>query len=100
MSFELPMLSAFSARMPDAEVSLAAFGVSLSLLLLIESPILMLLSLSAALTDGRESLRYLFRFSLLLCAASSCLIGVLLIGPIFDLVTLKILALPPHVAEQ
>ena len=50
MGLELPLVSAVVARLPDPTVSLAAYGgVVFPLALLIESPIIMLLSASTAL---------------------------------------------------
>src|SRR6185436_1177244 len=53
MALEGPYIAAIVARMPEAARGLAAFGVAVSLAWLIESPIMMLLSASAALVRDR-----------------------------------------------
>src|SRR5690348_15732959 len=55
MALEGPYVAAIVARMPEAARGLAAFGVATSLAWLIESPIMMLLSASAALVRDRAS---------------------------------------------
>jgi hypothetical protein len=56
MGLELPAVSAALARLPDPTISLAAYGgVIFPLALLIESPIIMLLSASTALSKDLRS---------------------------------------------
>src|SRR5690242_667263 len=63
MGFELPAVSAAMARLPQPTVSLAAYGgVVFPMSLLIESPILMLLSASTALSKDLRSHRLVERF--------------------------------------
>src|SRR5262249_41567272 len=65
MGFELPAVSAAMARLPDPDRSLAAYGgVVFPLALLIESPILMLLAASTALSRDLRSYRVGRRFML------------------------------------
>src|SRR5690606_5323550 len=53
MGLELPIVSAVMARLADPEINLAAYGgVTMPIALLIEAPIMMLLSASTAL--GRD----------------------------------------------
>jgi hypothetical protein len=63
MGLELPAVSAALARLPDPTVSLAAYGgVIFPLALLIESPIIMLLSASTALSKDQRSHELVGRF--------------------------------------
>src|SRR5438093_12275030 len=58
MGLELPLVSAVIARLPQATIGLAAYGgVVFPLALLIESPVIMLLSASTALSRDESSYR-------------------------------------------
>lgn len=63
MGVEIPAISAVIARLPDAPVHLAAFGgVVYPLALVIESPIIMLLSASTALCKDWNSYKKVWSF--------------------------------------
>jgi hypothetical protein len=63
MAVEGPMMSAVVARLPDPKIHLAAWGgIVWPLILFIESPIIMLLSASTALSRDWDSYRKLRRF--------------------------------------
>ena len=62
MAVEQPSLNAAMARLPRAALHLAAFEVAFGLTLVIESPILQMLSAGTALVTGRRSYRSLLRF--------------------------------------
>ncbi|MCC6148184.1 MAG: hypothetical protein IT308_11530 [Anaerolineaceae bacterium] len=65
MGIESPVLSAVMARLPDAEINLAAYGgIVFPIMLLIEAPIIMLLSASTALCVDWPSYRKVHRFML------------------------------------
>ena len=52
MGIELPMLTSVVARLPDPEINLAAYGeIVFPLALILEAPVLMLLSASTALSQ-------------------------------------------------
>ena len=63
MAVEGPYLAAIMARLPDATVNLAAFGVAFAFAIIIESPVIMLMSASTALVEDGPSYRALRRFS-------------------------------------
>ena len=66
MGLELPAASAVLARLADPRVHLAAYGgVVFPLALLIESPILLLLSASTALARDHDSYQVVRRFMVL-----------------------------------
>ena len=99
MSVEGPYVAAIIARMPDAAFNLAAYGVAFSLAWLVESPIMMLLTASNRLVRDRQSYLALRRFTFTL---NACVTAVMLIGvmpPVFDLVTLRLMGLPPEIAR-
>lgn len=63
MSAELPAIVAVVARLPEAEVNLAAFGgVVFPLALIVESPVIMLLAASTALCQDWEAYRRMYRW--------------------------------------
>jgi hypothetical protein len=99
MALEGPYIAAIVARMPEAALSLAAFGVATSLAWLIESPIMMLLSAATALVRDRASYLALRRFMTILNAAVTAGMVVLVIPPVFDLVANRLMGLPPAVAR-
>ena len=63
MAIEGPYLAAIIARLPDPTVNLAAFGVGFVFAIIIESPVIMLMSASTALVEDGPSYRALRRFS-------------------------------------
>ena len=62
MGFEQPALNGVIARLPNAPIHLAAFEVAFGLALVIESPILQMLSAATALVVGKRSYRSMLRF--------------------------------------
>lgn len=99
MGLEGPYVAAIVARMPEAARSLAAFGVALSLAWVIESPIMMLLSASAALVRDRASYVALRRFAHLLNATVTLGMIVLALPPVFTLVAERMIGLPHDIAR-
>src|SRR5215831_10460448 len=100
MGFELPAVSAAMARLPDPDRSLAAYGgVVFPIALLIESPILMLLAASTALSRDLHSYRVGRRFMLGLGLGFTSLHGLVAFTPLFDLIAARWLRVPPEVVE-
>ena len=99
MALEGPYLAAIIARMSDATINLAAFGIAFAFAVIIESPVIMLMTASTALVEDRQSYFALRRFSYGL-SATLTLVQVLLLGPpIFNFVAHELLRLPPDVAR-
>lgn len=65
MTFEHPWVQGVISRLDDAQLQLAAFGLILSLVILIETPIIMMLGTSAALSRNRQSFRLLWRYMMI-----------------------------------
>ncbi len=100
MSAELPALSAIVARLPDPEIHLAAYGgVVMSLALIIESPILMLLAASTALSRDWASFVRLRRFMLVLSGALTLVHAAVAFTPLYDLVVVGLMQPPTEVVE-
>ena len=55
MAFEGPFLTAIIARLAEPKYNLAAWGVAFSFALIIEAPIIMIMSASTAPVEDRQS---------------------------------------------
>lgn len=97
MAVEGPILTSIIARLSDATENLAAFGVTTAIAMLIESPVIMLLSTTVALAVDRAALDRLLRYTHLMNALVT--LGMILtsIPFVYDLVTIQILNLPGDV---
>ena len=99
MSVEGPFLAAIIARLPQAKFNLAAYGVAFSLALIIEAPIIMMLSASTALVRNGQSFKKLRNFNAWLSGLITLLMLILLIPDIFYFLTIQLIALPQNVAK-
>ncbi len=100
MAIEGPALSAVAARLPQPEINLAAFGgVVYPLALIIEAPIIMLLSASTALSKDWDSYRKLKRFMMVMGAALTLVHLAVACTPIYDLVVVQLIGAPPEIVE-
>lgn len=98
MGMELPLVSAAMARLADPEISLAAYGgIVFPISLIIESPIIMLLSASTALSRDWASYLLLRRFMIWTGAILTILHALVAFTPLFDLVVGRIINPPPEV---
>jgi hypothetical protein len=98
MSIEGPFLTAIIARLDAPITNLAAFGIAFAFAIIIESPVIMLMSASAALVEDRESYFALRRFSYGLSALLTLIQLIILTPPVFNLLASG-LSLPDDVAE-
>ena len=99
MAVEGPYLAAIIARLPEPTANLAAFGVAFAVAIIIEAPVIMLTSASTALVEDRQSYLALRRFAYGLSAAITLVQLIVLVPPVFDLLTRDLLALPNDVAQ-
>jgi hypothetical protein len=99
MAAEGPFVAALIARTPDPEVNLAAFGVAFALALVVEAPVVMLMTASTALVRDRRSYRAVRRFSYLLCATQTLPMILLTVPAVFRLAGNGLLGLPDDVAR-
>lgn len=100
MAVEGPLLAAVIARMVDAELNLAAYGVAYAFALVAEAPIVMLMSAAIALVSGAQSYRALRRFTALLTLLVTLGMLTLLIPPLFDLLMEGLIGLSPAIASR
>lgn len=99
MALEGPFLAAVIARLPEASFNLAAYGVAYAFALLVEAPVIMLMSASTALVDSLHSYRRLRAFTYLSVAGVTAFQFFLLIPPVFSFVMERLLALPAEVVS-
>jgi hypothetical protein len=100
MGTELPILSAVIARLPNPEINLAAYGgVVFPLALIVESPIIMLLAASTALSKDLESYNKLRRFMMIAGASLTTLHILVAFTPLYYLVVEGIIGAPKEIVE-
>ena len=99
MSIEGLLVAAVVARLPDATVNLAAFGVAFAFALILEAPIIMMLSASTALCKDREAFRSLRRFGATLNLGLTLLMLAWTLSPLYPWVAHTVMSLDPKVAE-
>jgi hypothetical protein len=99
MALEGPFLAAVIARLADPAFNLAAYGVAFAFGILIESPVIMLLSASTALVVDRDSYLKLRNFANTLNVGCTLLLLVVVTPPVYDALIRNLLNLPEEVAR-
>ena len=99
MSVEGPFLAAIIARLAEPKYNLAAFGVSFSFALIIEAPIIMLLSASTALVSDYRSYKKLLNYSTFLNVMITLFMFLFLYPPVFNFITGDLIKLNPIVLK-
>lgn len=100
MALELPALSAVVARLPAPETNLAAYGgIVFPLALIIESPVIMLLAASTALSKDWQSYKTLRRYMMTMGAVLTGLHIFIAFTPLYDVVVLQIMGAPQEIIE-
>lgn len=99
MSIENPFLTAIIARMPEPKYNLAAYGVAFSFAILIESPVIMMMSASTALVKDFKSYLKLKKFTYILNFILTGVMLLILIPPIYDFLAIDLVSLPQPVAD-
>jgi hypothetical protein len=98
MMAEAPALQAAIGRLPETEQNLAAWGLTIGLALLIESPVILLLTTTIALVKDRASFVALRKFMGMLALLCTLVTALVAFTPIYGLVTEKIMNQPPEIA--
>ncbi|NIM51979.1 MAG: hypothetical protein GTN78_05540 [Gemmatimonadales bacterium] len=99
MAAEGPFLAAVIARLADPKFNLAAHGVAFAFALLIEAPVIMIMSASTALAEDATSFRRLRAFTYALNAAVTGVMLVVLVPPAFRFLMQGVIALPDEIAR-
>ncbi|APF18045.1 hypothetical protein Calab_2482 [Caldithrix abyssi DSM 13497] len=98
MALEGPFIAAIIARLPEPKYNLAAYGVAFAFALIVEAPVIMMLSASTALVKDRISFVKLKRFVYWLNGLITALMLVILIPDIFYFLAVNLMELPQKVA--
>jgi hypothetical protein len=99
MSVEGPFLAAVIARLDEPKENLAAYGVAFAVAILIEAPVIMMLSASTALVDGAHAFRKLRSFAYALNGVITTVMVLMLATPIWIFTARRLIGLPDPVAE-
>jgi len=99
MATEGPFLAAIIARLTNPKFNLAAYGVAFSFAVLIEAPIIMIMSASTALAKDRESYFKLRNFTFVLNGLTTLILITFALPPVFFFITQRLIGLPVNVAE-
>jgi hypothetical protein len=98
MMLEGPTVQASIARLSDAQRNLAAFGLVFSLSLVIESPVIMLISTAIALARDGQAYRTLRTFVYGLMIALTALTALVAWTPLYNLLVDQLLNIPPAIS--
>ena len=99
MAVEGPFLAAVIARLPDPKFNLAAYGVAFALAIIVEAPVIMIMSAATALVDGAENYRRLRNFTWFMNGGITVAMVVLIWDPVWRFVALDAIRLDPEVAR-
>jgi Na+-driven multidrug efflux pump len=104
LSFELmmlegPVIQGAMGLLADPALNLAAFGLTMALSLLVESPVIMLLATAIALVKDRQSFEAIRRFTVYLALACTAVTALVAFTPLFGFITETIMRQPPEIAR-
>ncbi len=99
MCAEVPVLQAAIARLPDMQIQLAAFGIVTSLEIAIESPVIMLLATSTALSTNLRNYLALRRSMIWINIAATIVALLVAFTPLYDFVVRYLMGIPRDIAD-
>lgn len=99
MSAEGPLLAAVIARLLEPKANLAAYGVAYAIALFFEAPVIMMMSAATALIKNKQTFLKLRRFTYGLNLLVTLAMAIGISPPVFRLLAMDFMGLPPHVAE-
>ena len=99
MATEGPFLAAVIARLADPTINLAAYGVAFAFAILIESPVIMLMSASTALVTNSQTYRKLRNFMHVMNVTATAFLLIVLIPFVYEWLTIRLLGLPPEITR-
>ena len=99
MAAEGPIIASFIARLEGSKENLAAYGVAFSMGLLMEAPVVMIMSAAVKLVKDSVSYFSLRNYTFLLCLAVSAVYGISMIPSVFKLWTQDFMGLTSNVSE-
>ena len=99
MAVEQPAIAAVIARLPAPKPNLAAFGITFSIALIVESPIIMLLTAGTALARGKHSYERLLQFTHILAAGLTALHLLIGLTPLYRIIVGSLIGAPAELVE-
>ncbi len=99
MSFEGPFIAAIIARLAEPKFNLAAYGVAFAIGLIVEAPIIMIMSAATSLVRDRLSFYKLRKFTYTLNFLITMIMLVILVPPVFNFLTRDLIGLQAEVSE-
>lgn len=99
MTVEIPGLSAITARLPQPQQNLAAWGVVFPLALILAAPVMMMLSASTALSKDWASYARVRRYMWGLAALLTLIHALVAFTPLYYLLVERLIAAPPAIVE-
>jgi hypothetical protein len=99
MAAEGPFVAALIARLAEPKLNLAAWGVAIAFAMLIEAPVIMIMSAATALVRDRASFCALRRFIYVINGGVTLVMLVLLLPPVFRFVAGQLIGLPDEVVR-
>lgn len=100
MAVEQPAMTAIIARLPEAELNLAAFGVMFSIALVIESPVLQMLSAATARSRTLGDYKRLLTFMTYMAVGLSVIHVLVAVTPLWDFILGRLLSVPSDIVER
>lgn len=98
MSIEGPFLAALIARSIEPKFNLAAYGVAYSLALIVEAPVIMMMSASLALVKDSQSFYKLRNFTYAANSLITFLMVIIILPPVFYFITEDLIGLQREVS--
>lgn len=99
MLFENPFINGVLARLPSPELAIAAFGVIMAVSVVIESPIVPLLTTSTALSKTPQHFQVIRRFTLILTALTVGTHALVSWTPLYDSIVVPLINMPAELIE-
>jgi Na+-driven multidrug efflux pump len=96
---EGPFIAAIIARLSEPKYNLAAYGVAFSFALIIEAPVIMIMSASTALVKDKLSFNRLRNFTYIINVVITLLMLIFLIPNVFSFIVNDLMELPKKVAD-
>ncbi len=94
MGIEQPLINGIIARMEDVKINLAAFGVTFALALIIEGPIIQLLTAGTALSGNLQNYKKLLHFMHLLGGGLTAIHIIIGTTPLYGILLKTVLGVP------
>ncbi|MCF8067602.1 MAG: hypothetical protein K9L30_03340 [Desulfobacterales bacterium] len=100
IAFEMFIVAAIIARLPDPKYNLAAYGVAFPMAWIFEAPILMITSAVTAFVKNLEKFKKLFNFTMYLNGIVTIIMAICMISPIFYFISTRLMDLPQDIARM